>query len=113
MLFSWLFILELLFPYHVTMGDHFAACYFVWSESSGSNVSTGSFVEESDSKSHANEDGETPFMRHGPFWRQILKILSCNAIFGVIVQLASYFTIGSFQSRICSSLSTVHGESEV
>lgn len=30
------------------------------------SVSTGPFVEESDSTSQTGEDGETPFVRHGP-----------------------------------------------
>lgn len=30
------------------------------------SVSTGPFVEEFDSTSQTSEDGETPFVRHGP-----------------------------------------------
>lgn len=49
----------------MTIGDYFVARDFVWSESSGLNVSTSPFVEESNSNSQANEDGETRFVRHG------------------------------------------------
>ena len=48
------------------MGDPFAARNFGWSESSGSEVSSGLFIEESDSDSLVSEDDEAPFARHGP-----------------------------------------------
>ena len=70
MLFSLLFAIEMLFPCSLNMGDHFAACDFGWFESSGSNVSTSLFVEEFDSASQNSDDGETPFVRHGP----VLKV---------------------------------------
>ena len=47
-------------------GDPFAARNFGWSESSGSEMSSGPFIEESDSVSLVSEDDEAPFARHGP-----------------------------------------------
>ena len=47
------------------MGDPFTARNFGWSESSGLEVSSGRFVEESDSDSLDSEDNEAPFARHG------------------------------------------------
>ena len=80
---------------------------------SQSDVSTSPFVEESDSASQASEDEETHLRDMGLFWRQVLKILTCSEIFGVLVLLASYLTIGSFRFRTRSNLSIMHGKSEV
>ena len=54
------------FPLHVYMRDPFAARNFGWSKSSGSEVSSSPFIEESKSDSLGSEDDEAPFARHGP-----------------------------------------------
>ena len=41
--------------YHIPVRD------FAWSESSGSDVSTDPFVDESGQESHGSEDNEAPF----------------------------------------------------
>nr|POE45905.1 hypothetical protein CFP56_54203 [Quercus suber] len=46
------------------MGDLFPTREFGWTESNGSEVSGGPFVEESNAPSQANEGKETPFARH-------------------------------------------------
>ena len=47
------------------MGDQFLVREFGWTESSGSKVSAGPFIEDSEASSQPSEDSETPFAQHG------------------------------------------------
>ena len=57
------------------MGDHFPAREFGWTESSGSEISVGPFVEEFDASSQKSEGSEVPFSKHGPVLEADVKNL--------------------------------------
>ena len=59
----------------LTMGDHFPAREFGWTESSGSEISVGPFVKEFDASSQKSEGSKVPFARHDPVLEADVKNL--------------------------------------